>query len=615
MSYCLEPAAVTWDTAATPRSLAHDDIYWSRDAGLAEKRHVFIDGNDLPQRFARVTDGHFTIAEVGFGFGLNFLLTVDAWRAHRRGGVLHYIAFERAPVTTADLARCHARLFPDDAAAKALLDAWPMPSPGWHTRWIGDDVCLVLGLGDASQLLDDFDGRADAWFLDGFSPSRNPDAWQTDLIDALPSHSTPGASLATYSVAGAVRAALIGAGCRLEKRRGHGRKAEMLTGCFAGDWMPQARHIQRVGIVGAGLAGLSCARALVRRGVRVSLFETGDAILAGASGAPGLAVYPKLSLKPEWPALASLAAFGFARRHDPGFRETGRCHLVDSDAEVARCQTIARQLPADFARWLDAAGVSEKIGATSRMPGLWLAHAGHTNPRETFADLEPMVTCKTQVRAITGTQIVTDHDTLDFDAVVIASGHRFDELCAGLPLEPVRGQSVTGTLSSQLRAVVGGPVSVVPLSGNGDRVVMGGTYDKRDVSLDARPIETEQLVQKLSESLDTGFSAGPAWTGIRATTRDRQPIAGPLPDWRALDRWCSEEGLGDFTGWVPGCYVCTGLGSHGATWAPLLGEHVARLILEEPGCLGAAWAGRIGPARFRLRDAGRRRDVGFSRVR
>lgn len=212
-------AEIQWQTGGVPVARRFDDPYFSLQDGLAESRHVFLAGNGLPGRFR---DG-FHIAELGFGAGLNFLATVRAWRAAGVPGRLHYTGFEAFPMRPADLARTLAA-FPelDDLAAE-LAALWPVAG----AVDFGADVALTVIAGDARQTLPGWAGRADAWFLDGFAPAKNPELWQADLLAEVAAHTSSGGTAATYSAAGFVRRGLRAAGFVVERLPGYARKRHM----------------------------------------------------------------------------------------------------------------------------------------------------------------------------------------------------------------------------------------------------------------------------------------------------------------------------------------------------------------------------------------------------
>ena len=218
---------IEWDENDTPVSTRFGDPYFARSDGRAETRHVFLAGNGLPHRWQ--DSQSFTIAELGFGTGLNLLETLATWTRERpAGGQLNYVAFERFPISRGDLSRALARW--DDLAqsAEILILQWPPPA-GWSTILFGD-VELRLCVGDANDCLQDWDGRADAWYLDGFSPAKNPELWGEALMRNVARHTKPDGTFATFTVAGWVRRNLAAAGFSVGKMPGFGRKRECLKG-------------------------------------------------------------------------------------------------------------------------------------------------------------------------------------------------------------------------------------------------------------------------------------------------------------------------------------------------------------------------------------------------
>jgi len=213
-------ADLEWRTGDVPVSTRFDDPYFSLENGLAETRHVFLDGNRLPARFR---DG-FHIAELGFGTGLNFLCTALAWMQAGAPGSLRFTSFEAYPMTATDMARAHAA-FPElSAVSEALLSTW---RPQRAVTTFGNGITLEIITGDARDALPDWQGQADAWFLDGFSPAKNPELWGPDLMAQIGAHTLPGGTVATYTAAGSVRRGLTGAGLRVTRQPGYGRKRHM----------------------------------------------------------------------------------------------------------------------------------------------------------------------------------------------------------------------------------------------------------------------------------------------------------------------------------------------------------------------------------------------------
>ena len=211
-------ADVTWQGGQVPVATRFDDPYFSLADGLAETRHVFLDGNRIVER-ARAG---FHIAELGFGTGLNLLATAQALAAHP--GPIHYTSFEAFPISADDMARALAA-FPE-LDTDALLQAWRAGALQFQIGPIAAEIII----GDARATLPVWQGRADAWYLDGFSPAKNPELWSADLMAEVARHTAAGGSFATYTAAGHVRRALQEAGFEVSRAPGFGRKRHMSQG-------------------------------------------------------------------------------------------------------------------------------------------------------------------------------------------------------------------------------------------------------------------------------------------------------------------------------------------------------------------------------------------------
>lgn len=225
-------AELDWKDGAIPIARAFDDPYFSLAGGLEETRHVFLAGNGLPDRLC---DG-FHIAELGFGTGLNLLALALMWQAAGRGGVLRYTTFEAFPMAPADMARALAH-FPEAAAIAApLLAQWAAGA----TQITLPGIAVQVIAGDARSTLPLWPGRADAWFLDGFSPAKNPQMWGEDLMAQVARHTAPGGTFATYTAAGFVRRGLAAAGFAVRRQPGFAGKRHMSAGSLSAAPSPPA---------------------------------------------------------------------------------------------------------------------------------------------------------------------------------------------------------------------------------------------------------------------------------------------------------------------------------------------------------------------------------------
>ena len=577
-----------WSEPGAPRSRRFGDVYYSLEDGLAESRAVFLAGCSLPDAWAGRS--RFTVAELGFGTGLNIAALLHLWRESGASGRLHIFSIEGFPVARGDAARALSA-WPEIAdAARALLDRWPPATPGFHRIDLTDwNATFDLAVGDGAWALDQWSGAADAWFLDGFSPALNPDMWSEAVLDGVAARSAPGARLGTFTVAGAVRRGLAERGFQVDKRPGHGRKRERLeavmTGAVAG------RAAGRVAIIGAGIAGASLARALGAQGVRPLVIADGG---PAASGFPAALVTPRLDVGDA--VLAGLFAQALERAgHLYGDIEgaiisRGILRLEHGPRDADRFHKAADQpvwAPGAMER-LDAARVSARLGEPLERGGLLMAGAMTVRPSAILGDglaganrIEGRAVALDRQGGIWRVLDSQGRVLAEAETVVLAAGWG----AAGLgvvELQPVRGQASWAALDDPpaMGAAWGGYGAPT-----GDGVLFGATHDRDETDAAVRPDDDRRNLETLAGALPalaarveaTEVHSGAA---IRAVTRDRLPVAGRLED---------------------GLYVLGGLGSRGFAVAPLLAEHVAALITGAPSPLPAAGARRVDPLRAALR--------------
>jgi tRNA 5-methylaminomethyl-2-thiouridine biosynthesis bifunctional protein len=602
-SVCVDTAALAFANDGIAYSEAFGDLYHSIDGGLVQARKVFLEGNGLPDRWrGRET---FTILETGFGLGLNFLAAWDALRSHSGGPRrLHFVSVEKHPFKRDDLARVLAPIAGIEFLSRALVTLWPPPLGGFHRiHFDAGRVVLTLLLGDARELLSQFVGHADALFLDGFSPARNPEMWSPEIVRELARIAAPGATLATWTVAGGVRSALSDAGFRIEKRTGFGHKREMLVGVREGSASPATRERKAL-IVGAGLAGVTCAERLASRGWQVDLVDARERRSAGAVGL----VRPIANVRDALNARISRSAFLYALQHYRALQYDGY-HLqwdlcgalqlaVDED-EAARFAAIASSqgYPPEFLRYVDADEARAIAGRAVGGPGWWIA-SGACVSLESLA-VASLARAGPGVSKAFGRRVerierdgmywraLDAHDRVIAEAptLVIANAADAKRLVpeARLMLSAVRGQ-VTYLPASPVRPlahIVSGNGYVAPLPGGGHCV--GASYRHDDADDDVRADEHRENLAR-AETLLPGFTAGlhpmelDGWAGFRATVPDRLPIFGATA--------------------IAGLHIATGLGSRGLLWAPLGAELLACELEGEPIPLPRDLMGSLSPRRF-----------------
>lgn len=518
-------ASINWDDNGLPVSSQFDDVYFSKNSGIEETRFVFLHHNHLPERWKQLpANAVFTIAETGFGTGLNFLAAWQMWREHAPADArLHFISVEKFPLSRSDLERALS-LWPElnDIAALLLEQYPPVDVRGFHRLNFGA-VQLTLIYADAiagfSQLLPiahpgpavhrrayGFSQYAranciDAWFLDGFAPAKNPDLWTDELFQLVAKLSHTDTTFATFTAAGIVRRGLSAVGFAVEKVPGYGSKREMLRGIFsalpAADVMKEKYDpswhlvqtsqgsVTEVAVIGAGMAGCHTAWALAQKGVRVILIDQSEPG-AGASGNPMGVVYTKLSHTSGTLADFNLLAYLYACRfyHAQGlFQAIGDACGVLQLAEDGDHETQLKQIAEIFARspqlarWLseDEAGALAGVPLTSG--ALLLPQTGWIHPQQLCQTLarHPNIQLISGTRVTRLTQAESDWTLWDAEgrqvtcaqAVVIACATDATEIAqsAHLPIKKIRGQislMEANAGSSQLKTVLCGEGYIAP---------------------------------------------------------------------------------------------------------------------------------------------------------
>lgn len=627
----IEPEPLAFDATGAPFSERYGDVYASRDGAAAQARHVFLGGNELPARWR--DRAQFVIVETGFGLGTNFLATWQAWRGDpQRCERLHFVSVELHPVAATDLAEAApAELQP---LARELADRWPLPLPGLHRlEFEAGRVALTLAFGDARAVAPQLVCGADAFYLDGFAPARNPQMWEPALLAALARLARPGATLATWTVARAVREALAGCGFAVAPRAGFGRKRQMLTAHYAPRWKtrrhepPAAYAGERCALViGAGLAGCHVAAALARRGWAIELLERAPVPARGASALPWGLLHPQIAADDSLLARltraglllarARLAAADAALWRDCGVFQQARDEV---EATAWRAALSALGFPPAYAAWIDADAAAQKLGMRPRRGGLWFAHGAVVSARRWC---DRLIADREATHAHFGADVrrlVREGDGWTaFDgagralatapvAVVAAAL----EAPALLGLSHALVQAVRGRISllapedfASLRAGLAGDGSLV--RGADGSVGAGASYEPSPPEAgddEARVHEgnLQRLARLLADAVTPAVVG--VFDGVRCVARDRLPLAGAVADEAAaLAAAASLRGAhAQDLPRRPALYAAFALGSRGLTLAPLAAELIAAQIEGEPWPVERALADAIDPARFLLR--------------
>jgi tRNA 5-methylaminomethyl-2-thiouridine biosynthesis bifunctional protein len=672
----IEAATVDFDAGGAPRSIPYDDRYHPEAGALAQARRVFLEGNGLPGRWAGRSP--FTILETGFGIGHNFLATWQAWRDDpARPERLSFVSIERHPLDHATLARALGRpgatveagdargpaaepVEPGDALRDSLLAQWPLLTPDLHRLAFDDErVELLLAFGDVRDWLPRLALRADAIYLDGFDPRRNPAMWDAFVCRGLAIQAGPDATLATWCTARTVRDNLAAAGFECRRVPGLAPKRHMLIGqrhpesrraaerrsvARAGGGAPGAAAPRHACVVGAGLAGCSIAHALAARGWTIDLLDGGSTLAGGASGNPAGIFHGTLHAgdgpHTRWNRIASLAA---AREYRPlvaSGRVPGAVEGLlrlerELDLPGMAARLAAAGLPEAYVEALDADTAARRGGMARSTPAWHYAEAGWISPAalcQAWLDrharrwrVQLGTTVERLVAHATGWQVYGPgkRPVADAPIVIVAAPDSIEPLlgphsdATRWPIHPVRGQVSwidNGSASAPLRMPLASGAYAVSLPGG--RLLFGSTSQPGDRSTAATEADDRANLARLAE---LGVGVDPAWVahegepsafghraGVRWAAVDRLPVVGAVPapavGWepgsRVGLRPSTRASAAAATPRVPGLYVLTALGSRGLTWAPLAASLLAALIEERALPVERPLAERLDPARF-----------------
>lgn len=608
--------AVAWDDDGTPRSPRFDDLYRPAAGGLAQAQQVFLQGCGLPEAWAG--RAQWRVLETGFGLGLNFLATWHAWRSDpQRPRLLHFASVEAWPVTREDLLRSVATWPALQPLADALAAQWQGLTPGFHRlAFEGGQVLLTLCVGDVHAMLREQDFRADAVYLDGFEPLRNPDMWNLATLKAVTRLCRRGARLATWTINGQVRRDLQSCGWQLERRPGLPPKRDCLAGRYDPAWsvpgldQDPPREAGEAIVIGAGLSGAAVAASLARRGWSVRVLDAAVAPAAGASALPAGLLAPhqspddnplsrlsragvritlqeagsRLAQGIEWQPTGVLEWRGEDRRALPPLGEPLAVWTREATPAQKRSAGLAEDASAwwhEQAAWIEPAAL---VRSWLRTPGV------------RFVGGQPVARV---VRAEEAWSVLDagGQSLGKADVVVVAAALASAAILEGaLPLHPVRGQVTWGP-----RGADAGDLPAFPVNGHGhflprvplvDRGawITGSTYGRGDADPGLRPEEDAANIRRVGEVMPRAAAVMEAaarrgetrsWSGVRCASSDRRPLVGEI---------------------APGLWASTAMGSRGLTFAALCGELVAARLGREPLPLEARLAqaldlSRRAPAR------------------
>ena len=630
-----------------PFSERFGDVYADQDV-LAEREHVYLLGNGLEKRWRSAHREVFCIGELGFGLGVNFFLCWQRFLASSRPFArLHFISSEAYPLCRDDLFLFWRRYPNFQNESEDFLAQYHSLSPGVNRLVFAQGrIHLTLLIGDAVAMWSVYHpGMVNAWFLDGFSPKKNPEMWQDALWHCLARCHIPfETTCTTYSSAGWVRRSLERAGFSVERLSGFSGKRHMTRGVWVCEksnfndghppWfsVPPTPQTHSAVVVGAGISGACTARSLAERGWHVDVLEQHAGVAEGASSNPQGVFHLKVTPHDSPWRSFNYSAYGFSLRQSDALRHAcGVLHLAqNATTQEVMCHAAQQERHKDLCHWVTAKEASNFSGVALSFPGLFFPRSGWIHPRmwvEYLLDHPNIaVHLKHQVHAIHyredvgywSVSVKQMHEPYHTDCLILATHQSVAEypVMAHLPIRSIRGQMSLAwatEMSRHLRCVLCGDHYMTPVCHGRHSVGASFHHDWMD---EHASYEEQRENKQAIHCLLTGGEYSPIFpedlsaerVGFRASTPDRFPLLGPVaraPDFLSTYEPLRRDRTRCFQNdcpWWPGLYVHAGHGARGLSSAPLCAEYLATMICHEPSPLMRSLDGHLYPTRFLVRQ-------------
>jgi len=608
-----------------PYSLQFDDCYFPANLGYQQAQYVFLDGNNLTARFSHLQNNNFVIAETGFGTGLNLLAAWDLFNKHAaQDSQLHFISCEKYPLSIDDL-RQSLKAFPQFAElTNILLKQYQiLPNNSFQLFRLSPNVSLTLLIGDAFQMLKQLNCKVDAWFLDGFAPSKNPDMWNIDVLQAAANLSHPNTTFSTFTSSSVVRKNLQQVGFNPRKRKGFAQKREHLYGDFDGSsstpkhqkpWLIRYQSDIKnkdVTIIGAGIAGISCGFSLAKRGFKVTIIEKNSAPAQEASGNNQGCLFLKLSAHQTVLSNLLLSGFGYMRRlledisRGEIWQDCGLLQLAASPKTLTKFQQLASLLPSEVAYLVDEQQASQLANISINHHGLFFPKAGWISPPRlceyllNHPNIKFINNCQiTKIKHENGNWHVFNHEkSITSSTILINASGACNELYPinKLKLKAIRGQTTAipvNQISKNLQTVICGDGYITPALHNTHTI--GASFDLDCCDPNPRPTSTQHNLTKLTELTPTiaklvDIENLHHKVGFRSTAHDNLPVVGPISDpeqFKQIYSKLKQDAKFKFKNtscpWLPNLYLNMAHGSRGMITAPIAAEIITSYITNEP---------------------------------
>ncbi len=667
----IKPADIEWRETTTnhsiPFSKEFNDIYFNPQDGLAESKYVFLAGNNLPHDWKNLAQQQFNIAELGFGSGLNFLMTLNAWqqainaRTDKPRCHLNYISIEKRPFKQQDFLKAakHWPLFSN--LVEQLSTNYPSLTFGRHQiqfkHW---NATLTLFFMPVELALNDLIAESrsqqnkiiiDHWYFDGFAPAKNQSMWEHSICEQVSRLSKIGTKLATFSVSKQVKSPLVKAGFKISKRKGFGRKREMLTAQletplqekpktyinlkYDKPWfnISHSRSAKNVAIIGAGIAGCATAYELANAGVKVHLFDQASTIAAKASGAAAGIFHPQLTADMNINSQFNWQAYCYLT------------HFLKSLTDEQKTSVILNQ---GIERVFSDSNEQEKLFALAEQIQLtdWITKPDHLLHKSSVffphaAAINLAQFCQLLINQIPEQnlqlflgytvkkitpigaqwQVTTPQQNFVFDQLILCGGANspLTEQYLQTQTNISRGQTClleSKPITQQLTHTVCGKAYLVPQ--NKQQLLLGTTFENLvdDVLNQQSQNEVLKQASNLMQAMKLSFMPPEQYfnlplkgsLGYRRHSQDRLPIVGAAFDNKKIEadfenlgqKRIKQQNLSHYN--INGLWLNTAYGSHGIIYSLLASKHLSALVTNNISPLSQTISNAIHPARFKIRS-------------
>ena len=563
----------------------YDDIYFDKTDGVKEKEHVYLNANDLANRI--MLSDKLCIAELGFGTGLNFILTWRLWKKNRKpNSSLTYISFEKAPLSKKEMTRVHKKFKELNDFSDQLIQKLTDNYKTNRTIYFKSENINLILIYDDFSLLTNFDFKADIWFLDGFAPSKNPEVWDNSYYKNIYNRTNLKGSLSTFTSSGLVRRGLAQAGFNVTKVSGFGQKREMLKAVkIESDIklkvnLNYENTIGPVAIIGAGISGASLAYAFRKRNIECYIVEKSSNVASGASGNKLALQMPKMTADNSPYGLMSLEAFTFSRNLAKELkaapRSDGLILLPSRDREIIKFKKLLESgWPNDLIQ-----RYTDKINCFNIDNYIYMRSSGIVDNIKFIKRLIDGVKIffnfnVTKIKSTKNNSKIIHNEqgnVLNAQTVIWANGYNITDICDKIPIEPVSGQvtflkSNPQTSKLKLNFSYG---QFFSQSFKGYHQI--GSSFNRNANVNFNQIDQNKNLSFIPEFLkqriiNSNLDLNEYRVSVRSSTKDRMPFFCNLNEIKQ-NKYENE-------------YVLGGMGAWGFVYAPYYAELMVRELLNE----------------------------------